>query len=40
MKRRSAHPVRAGAQLLVVLAIAAIYLVLVTRGRILGDLPW
>lgn len=32
--------VRTGGQLLVVVVIIAIYLVLVTRGRIIGAAPW
>jgi hypothetical protein len=31
---------RAGAQLLVVIAILAIYAILVIRGQIVGELPW
>lgn len=31
---------RIGAQLLVVIGIVAIYAILVTRGRIVGELPW
>jgi hypothetical protein len=32
--------VRIGVQLLVVVGILAIYAILVTRGRIVGDLSW
>jgi len=31
---------RIGAQTLVVIGILAIYTILVTRGRIVGELPW
>lgn len=31
---------RAAVQVLVLIAVIAVYVLLVTRGRILGDLPW